>query len=123
MKHNLTDKERDHVIKLLNLGMSAQETSELLGIAKSTVFYIKQAYKACLAKDYDTLTRMCNHVKATVEWAVKFTKTPFVFEVPLSEEDSATTVDDESNNRENADLQKTLTDIRDLLIEIRDILK
>lgn len=129
MKHNLTDKERDHIVKLLNLGMSAKETAELLGVSSSTVFYISQAYRACLAKDFDTLNRLYRqNVRPTVEWALRFTNTEFVYEF---EEDSAASVAEESNDTvpaevpdsKDTELYKTLMDIRDILNEIRDILK
>ena len=131
MKHKLTNKERAHIVKLLNLGISAQETSEIVGVSVSTVFYTRQAYEACIAKDYATITRLYQSIRATMEWALNFTNTEYSSETPLTEEESAASIVEESNDdvpaasfdNKEADLYKALADICDVLNEIRDLLK
>ena len=131
MKHILTDSERARIAKLLNLGMNTQETAEIVGVSKSTVNYIGQAYRACLAKDFDTLTRLYPAVKPTVEWACRFTNTEYNFEAPVPEKESKSVAVKESTESVPALITRNeviayynaLSDIRELLTEIRDLLK
>lgn len=133
VKHHLTDKDRDDVLKLLTCGLSTQEVAEIMHISKSTVCYIRQAHTACINKDWSTLQRLSTSIPAVTDWAMKgtgldkefletFPKEPEA--QPVQESAPAPVVAEPIITREDfMTLSNTLQDICCLLTEIRDMLK
>lgn len=133
-KHNLSDEERNQVLKLMNCGLPVQEIAEIMHISKSSVNYIRQAHTACLAKDWDTLQNLSvtGH-RAAVDWAMKLTGVDKVFNETFGEPKKETPKDEPTEavepvvnpiTREDfVTLSNTLQDICYLLTEIRDMLK
>ena len=133
VKHYLTDKDRDDVLKLLTCGLSTQEVAEIMRISKSTVSYIRQAHTACINKDWSTLQRLSTTISAITEWAMKVTGLDKEFletfpkepeSQPVQESASAPVVAEPIITREDfMTLSNTMQDICCLLTEIRDMLK
>lgn len=67
----MTDKERDHIIKLLSNGIEAAEVGEILQRAPSTVRLIKRTYDAVKAGDIETARRTSSSYISVFEWACK----------------------------------------------------
>ena len=124
-RRRLTDADRTHCMKLFDCGLSLQEIADIMKISTSAVSYIKQAYKACINKDFDTLLTISRYHNSTVLWAMQLTGVAFPAEVLVDEEEP--TVDAEPEETadvpNNTAIEDVLSDIRNLLTEIRDILK
>lgn len=125
IRRRLTDADRDHCMKLSHCGLSAQEIADIMKISTSAVAYIRQAYNACLNKDFDTLLTISRNHNSTVLWAMQLTGIAFPAEVLVNEEEP--TVDTEPEEKpdvpDSTAIEDVLSDIRNLLTEIRDILK
>lgn len=129
--HWLTDDERNAVLKLTGCGLTNQDIADILHISYSSVAYIKQAYTACLDKDFDTLRRLSKISNPSVVWAMQVTGTSFPQdEVTEEEPDVQGGPEEKSGVDENIVTREfmlatfdALSDIRNLLTEIRDILK
>jgi hypothetical protein len=132
-KCHFTDADRDNVRRLSECGMTTREIADILHIGKSSVGYIKSAYAACVNKDYATLRNLCGYVRPTVEWAMRITNTdPSVLNAaPKSEpvkdivpELAPPPVVPQTITRSDyLAMLDAMLDIRNLLIEIRDVLK
>ena len=129
-RRRLTDEERNQCLKLCTCGLSNQEIADIMKTSQSAVAYIKQTYNACLNKDFDTLRKLSASHNSTVVWAMQLTGIEFPEVAPIVEEPEVP-----AKAEEKPDAHDTLTrefmlatfdmlsDIRNLLTEIRDILK
>lgn len=135
-KHNLSDEERNQILKLMNCGLATQEIADIMHVSKSTISYIRQAHTACLDNDWSTLQRLSSSgVRPTVDWAMKLTGVDKVFEEtfkkprenveePVAVAEEGKVVDTLPITREDfLAMYSTMQDIRSLLTEIRDVLK
>ena len=137
IKRNLTDDDRNKCLKLVSCGLSAAEIADIMGVSNSTVYYIRQAHTACLNKDFDTLNTLSKKCYPVVQWATQLTGVTFpdeeipVTEEPIVPEESAAPTEPEEKPTAADILTRefmlatfdALSDIRNLLTEIRDILK
>ena len=134
VKRTLTDTDRDTCLKLINCGLSNTEIVNIMHISLSTIQYIKQAHKACVNQDWNTLQKLSTCVRPTVDWAMKITGTDKAFLETFgkpkeqSEPVTGPTVDytavpDPITREDFLGMYATMQDIRSLLVEIRDILK
>jgi hypothetical protein len=128
----LTDTDRDNALRLLGCGLSVKEIAPIMKLSKSSIQYIKQAHTACIEKDWSTLQRMSTTCRPTVDWAMRVTGTDKVFletfpkeEEPVEEtkEPEVTPTPENITREDFLSMYATMSDIRNLLIEIRDILK
>lgn len=135
-RHWITDADRDNVLRLYDCGLSAKEIAPIMKISRSAIQYIKQAHTACVEKDWSTLQKLSTYCRPTVDWAMKLTGTDKVFletfGTPEKNEpaEETPTVDHTHNiipetiSRDDLlAMYATMQDVRNLLIEIRDILK
>ena len=130
-KRNLTDDDRNNCLKLLSCGLSASEIADIMGVSASTVYYIRQAHAACLSKDFDTLRMLDKKCSPVVRWATQLTNTAFPDEAVPVVEEPVTPAEPEEKPAANTILTRefmlatfdALSDIRNLLTEIRDLLK
>ena len=124
-RRKLTDDDRNAILKLSTCGLSLQEIADITKTSRSAVGFVKQAYNACLNKDFDTLRRLFASHQTTVAWAMQLTGLAFPDNIP---EVSATVEKAQDTHpiitREfMLSTFDVLSDIRSLLTEIRDILK
>ena len=126
----LTDKDREAVLKLITCGLPTKEIADIMHISTSTVSYIRQAHAACLNKDWSTLQRLSIDSSATTEWAMRITGTDKVFLETFPKDDEPEVEAPKSEpavevvtREEFLALYASVQDIRNLLIDIRDILK
>ena len=129
-KRRLTDEDRNQCLKLITCGLSTQDIADIMKCSRSAVAFIKQTYNACLSKDFDTLRRLSTNHNSTVLWAMQLTGITFPDNAPAVSEPK---VPDKAEEKPSADAVITrefmlatfdaLSDIRNLLTEIRDILK
>ena len=130
-RRRLTNDDRAACIKLSTCGLSNQEIADILKVSYSSVAYIKQIYAACLDKDFDTLRRLSANHNATIVWATQLTNTTFPDEeIPAVEEPEEKSVPAEKPSANDILVREfmsatfdVISDIRNLLTEIRDILK
>lgn len=129
-KHNLTDRDRDQVLKLLVCGLPTKEIAEIMHISTSSVSYIRQAHTACMNKDWDILCRLYKDSRTLVEWALKATGTEKEFAemftsepIPEVEAPKPEPVPETPTREDFYAMYATLQDIRSLLTDIRDMLK
>ena len=129
-RHWYSDDDRARVIRLFDAGLSATEVADTLKISKSVVYFIKQAYTACVKQDWSTLQKLSITHRTTVDWAMRFTGTDKIFaefektpekdvKTPAESPDDAEVI----TREDFLSLQNTLQDICYLLTEIRDALK
>lgn len=135
-KHNLSDEERNQILRLMNCGLATQEIADIMHVSKSSVSYIRQAHTACIDKDWSTLQRLSTSgSRPAVEWAMKLTGVDKIFEetfkTPGEKVEEPTEVAEDGKITETAAstredflaMYATMQDIRSLLVEIRDVLK
>ena len=130
-KRNLTDDDRNHCLKMLSCGLSTAEIAEIMGVSTSTVYYVRQAHTACLSKDFDTLRMLAKKCYPVVHWATQLTNTALPDEeIPVVEEPEVKSVPEEKPDAHAIITREFMlaafdvfSDIRNLLTEIRDILK
>ena len=129
-RRRLTDDDRNHCLKLSTCGLSNQEIADIMKTSSSSVAYIKQIHNACLNKDFDTLHRLSTNHGATIAWAMQLTGISFPDEkTPVAEEPEAKSAPAEKPVADAIITREfmlatfdALSDIRNLLTEIRDIL-
>lgn len=131
----LTDNDRDNVLKLLGCGLKVREIVDITHFSRASIDYIKQAHTACVNQDWSTLQRLSTQIRPTVDWAMRVTGTDKVFLETFKKEPEKTeepvtgpTVDetaipDPITREDFVSMYAAMSDIRNLLIEIRDILK
>lgn len=122
-RRRLTDADRDHCMKLSHCGLSLQEIADIMKISTSAVAYIRQAYNACVQKDFDTLRTISRNHNSTALWAMNLTGLAFPAEVLAEELDAPTEPEETPDVPDATAIEDVLSDIRNLLTEIRDILK
>jgi hypothetical protein len=129
-RHQMTDAERDNVLKLIVCGLPTDEISEIMHISKSSVSYIRQAHNACMKQDWSTLQKLSTVNHSAVDWAMRVTGTDKVFTETFGESSAdaekapePVVVDPAITREDFLSLQNTLQDIVYLLTEIRDTLK
>lgn len=135
-KHNLSDEERNQILKLMNCGLATQEIADIMHVSKSSISYIRQAHTACVDKDWSALQRLSTSgSRPAVEWAMKLTGVDKIFEEtfkkprenveePVAVAEEGKVVDTLPITREDfLAMYATMQDIRSLLTEIRDVLK
>ena len=124
----LTDQDRDAVLKLIGCGLSFCEIATLTNFSKSTISYIGQAHKACLEQDWSTLQRLSTCVRPTVDWAMKVTGTDKVFletfqkEEEPEKDEAGPNISGSITREDFIAMYVTAQDIRNLLVEIRNVL-
>lgn len=128
-RYYLLNSDRDNVLRLIGCGLSTSEIAKMLGMSKSTVSYINQAYNACVKKDVEALRKLTTFVKPTVEWAMQVTGTdasileePVIVDVPETAEE-APVVNDPHKPDDIATIVGLLSGIYNMLTDIRDMLK
>lgn len=127
----ITDTERNSIIKLFTCGCDSTEIAEIMHLSKSSVLYVRQAHNAAMNQDRSTLQRLSNTCEAVVRWAMKATGADKTFEdlfkeepEPAVEAPAPVAVPEPVVTREDFfAMYAAMQDIRNLLIEIRDILK
>jgi len=129
-KRRLTDEDRNACLKLITCGLSNQEIADIMKTSASSVAYIKQIHTACLSKDFDTLRRLSTNHNSAVLWAMQLTGITFPDNAPAVSEPK---VNDKTEEKPEANDILTreymlatfdmFSEIRNLLTEIRDILK
>ena len=129
---NLTDADRDTIMRLTACGLSSEEIADIMKCAPSSVRYIKQIYAACINQDWEVLHRLSVSWCSATAWAMSRTGLSWDDE-PKSEPVVAEVTIDEPNNVDAThniplddvvvSMSKTLVDIRNLLTEIRDLIK
>ena len=129
-KRRLTDEDRNTCLKLITCGLSCQEIADIVKSSRSAVAFIKQTYTACLNKDFDTLRRLSASHHSTVVWAMQLTGIEFPDDAPVVSEPKTLDNAEEKPNANDILTREfmlstfdVLSDIRNLLTEIRDILK
>lgn len=133
-RHYLTDKDRDAALKMIKCGLTADEAAELLHISNSSVNYLRQAYNACINEDWNTLQKLSTRLKPTVEWAMRVTGVDKkLAEELMSQNDKAEEPAEQVveppvvvapiTREDFMAMYATMQDVRNLLIEIRDVLK
>ena len=130
-KRQLTDKDRDAVLRLIVCGLSTSEIADTMRISRSTVSYVRQAHTACIEKDWSTLQKLSTTCRTVVDWAMRVTGTDKDFENLFKDEEPASEQSEsvpapttEQITREDfLTLSSTMQDICYLLTEIRDMLK
>lgn len=130
-RRNLTDTDRDAILKLVVCGLTTDEIMSIVNSSRSAVSYVRQAHHACLNKDWSALQRMSQHNRAVVDWAMRVTGTDRVFAETFPKEpepeqsvaEPAVEVPDQITREDILAMYGTLQDIRSLLTDIRDMLK
>ena len=133
-KMRMTDDARNQCIKLCSYGVSTQEIADIMKVSYSSIAYIKQIYRACVDKDFDTLRRLSANHNSTIQWAMQLTGITFPDEKIQVTEESAVPEESAVSEEKPAATDiltrefmlaafDALSDIRNLLTEIRDILK
>ena len=142
-RHYLTDADRNAAIKMLDCGLSVDEISGILHISNSSINYLRQAIQACNDHDWNTLQKLSTRLKPTVDWALRVTGTDKLLaeelasqakqleeakaveepevEVPVNKPATPiiTREDFYALYAEMQDIRSLLTDIRDVLNEIK----
>lgn len=129
-RHRLTDADRNACLKLLTCELSTDEIVDIMHISRSTVSYIRQAYNACLSRNWSILQKLSCDSRATVDWAMKITgvdkEALEIFGKPENEKVESEPVVETATAAQNKQfiaLYDTLLDIRNLLADIRNMLQ
>lgn len=131
-RKRMTDADRTNCLKLFECGLSVKEVADIMKVSTSAVSYVRQAHNACLEKDFDTLRKLSVGHGSTAAWAMNLTNTAFPEDV-IAVKEPETAAYDANETKIIPDSVITrefmlatfevVSDIRNLLTEIRDMLK